>query len=53
MCFIPDFASLHHKDVKMVNVIVTNFQVVYLGIMHKFRVKIAFLISFASIQCVI
>lgn len=49
----PDFASLRHKDVRMINVIVNNFQVIYLGIMHEVGAKIAFLISFTSIQCII
>lgn len=49
----PDFASLLHKDVKMINAIVNKLQIVCLGIKHKVWVKIAFLISFTSTQCVI
>lgn len=49
----PDFACPHNKDVKMINAIVNKFQIACLGNMQKLRVKMAFLISFISIQCII
>lgn len=49
----PDFACPHKKDVRIINEVMNKFQIACLGNTHKLRVKIAFLISLVSIQCIV
>lgn len=49
----PDFACPHNKDVRIINEVMNKFQIACLGNMQKLSVKIAFLISLVSSQCIV